>query len=545
MSFVKPCLWIALLGAAPSFAQEPQRPITVALLPLDSRPVCTQMPRMMAEIAGVRFLMPPAENLGRFTQAGDYGALTAWLYRSSDEADALIVSADMLCYGGLVPSRESGVTVKDAMERLAILKRIKTSHPNLPIFLFAGIMRAAPTATREAATWRLDLANYLYKKDKAAATGNKDAHAEAALHYTKIPKDALQKYLDTRHRNFKVLQAMLSLAQNKTVDFLIYGQDDAEPYGPQRLERKRLLEGIHKFGLDDRAMLSGGIDQIACTLLARVLSQDEGLTPTLQVVWADDNGKRDVPPNEGQTVERALYSQITACGGRIATPTEDSDFTLYVNTPKRSEKDFQKLKEQFTAEIEAGRRVALVDLNLKLGQGDEALIRYLLESRLGTRLMAYSGWNTASNTIGTAIPHAIVYAIARRDSHLKVADREMAQQLFLLTRFASEYGYDNYIRPLAYDFAKEDLKGAKEEISGEKLLQLQRFVDKHTRKMLETFFKLGFKGTVIPGGLDGYPQVLQDLADVRVSLPWPRAYEVSINFSFSTTPPVLEPPKEK
>ena len=80
--------------------------LRIALVPLDDRPVCLQYPTMMAPLAHAEVVAPPIELLGRFTTPGDTDAIARWLRAQDWRAfDALIVSTDMLAYGGLVASR--------------------------------------------------------------------------------------------------------------------------------------------------------------------------------------------------------------------------------------------------------------------------------------------------------------------------------------------------------------------------------------------------------------------------------------------------------
>ncbi|MBN9344954.1 MAG: DUF4127 family protein, partial [Devosia sp.] len=79
----------------------------IALLPLDERPVNVRLPADVAAIAGASLALPPRETLPDLRKAGRADELGAWLEAASDAADALVVSTDMLCYGGLIASRTS------------------------------------------------------------------------------------------------------------------------------------------------------------------------------------------------------------------------------------------------------------------------------------------------------------------------------------------------------------------------------------------------------------------------------------------------------
>ncbi|GMV37807.1 MAG: hypothetical protein AMXMBFR61_23150 [Fimbriimonadales bacterium] len=510
----------------------------IALLPLDSRPACTQMPVMMGQIAGVSVLAPPEAMLGVFRTPGKCDELAVWLRETSRSGvDAIIVSADMLCYGGLVPSRTDAVSQAKAEQRLELLQAIRADRPDLPIYVFSTIMRTAPTATKDAAPWRMELAKYLYYQDQYRATGSKGAATKAREHLVKVPKGELEKYERTRERNAKVQRHLVRLLKEGAIDFLIFGQDDAEPYGPHRLERASLKALLEREGIAGKAMICGGIDQTACVLLARALVRAERLTPRIWVQWSSESGKAVVAPNEGQTTEQAVQMQVFGAGARPAASKDEADVVLSINSYGRSAEDLAEFQRTLRDDLAAGRLVALADLNLDAGgTADPALVRFLLESKLCGYLAGYAGWNTVSNTLGTALPQAIVYWLALRDPQLDPRARELSQRAFILQRLAGEYGYHNYIRPQAYAYLTNDLKGRKEEVHGEDLVLLTRFVAKHTAKMLESFFRIGFLGTKVASDGTNRWDILTELVDVSIDLPWPRAYEVRISFGFATSP---------
>ena len=135
--------------------------LRIALVPLDDRPVCLQYPTMMAPLAHAEVVAPPVEMLGRFTTTADTDAIARWL-RAQDwrTFDALIVSTDMLVYGGLVASRVHAVDVDTALRRLDVIDEVRKAHATLPIYGFSVIMRLAPTADGVNEAWRETLARW-------------------------------------------------------------------------------------------------------------------------------------------------------------------------------------------------------------------------------------------------------------------------------------------------------------------------------------------------------------------------------------------------
>ena len=78
----------------------------VALVPLDDRPQCLQDLVLLGEVADAEVITLPRVVLGRFLKTGDGAAIARWLDGLDlTTLDAVVVSTDMLAYGGLMGSR--------------------------------------------------------------------------------------------------------------------------------------------------------------------------------------------------------------------------------------------------------------------------------------------------------------------------------------------------------------------------------------------------------------------------------------------------------
>src|ERR1039457_190873 len=104
MPFLRSAVIAALLClvAAPAVGA----PVRIAFIPMDDRPATAQFPQATAAICGVHLEMPPPQLLGHFTKPGDADAIGQWLLSLDTQGlSAVVVSSDMLAYGGLVASR--------------------------------------------------------------------------------------------------------------------------------------------------------------------------------------------------------------------------------------------------------------------------------------------------------------------------------------------------------------------------------------------------------------------------------------------------------
>ena len=108
----------------------------IALVPLDSRPCNYRFPVKLARNAGCEIIVPPPEAMDHYTNPADTAKIMNWLLEISEDCDFLIVSADMLAYGGLIASRTSNTSMEDARCNLLLLEKIKKEKPGIKIYLF-------------------------------------------------------------------------------------------------------------------------------------------------------------------------------------------------------------------------------------------------------------------------------------------------------------------------------------------------------------------------------------------------------------------------
>ena len=178
--------------------------------------------------------------------------------------------------------------------------------------------------------------------------------------------------------------------------------------------------------------------------------------------------------------------------------------------------------------------MAVADINFdKQGSADSRLISELWRQQQAENLLAFAGWNTAGNTVGTAISHSNVYLLAKRTG-TEPLEREKSQRMFLLHRLVNDYGYHKYVRPAAYKMIEDVPGGAREEAYGPAFLRLQDWVSRNTRSLLQKYFREQFEERWFDA--EGVRYKIAALKDVNVSLPWPRAFEVRIDFDFVVQP---------
>jgi hypothetical protein len=159
---------------------------------------------------------------------------------------------------------------------------------------------------------------------------------------------------------------------------------------------------------------------------------------------------------------------------------------------------------------------------------DPRLFEALTQNHRAPKLLSYAGWNTAGNTVGTSIPAANMVVLGRR-SHTGAVDREVAREEFLLHRLVNDFAYHTYTRPAAYSLISSIQRGgSRDEIYGDDYTTVSRFVSKNLKGYLDRYFEEQFQGEDIE--VDGKKMKLFALDGETIWLPWPRAYEVRIEF---------------
>jgi len=547
----------------------------IPILPLDDRAVNYECLQMLGEAAGFAVRLPPKAWLGTPWRVGDTPRLHDWLLEQAPHADALIVAVDTLGYGGLVNSRRSTDSLETVMARLACLREIKLAQPQTTLLAFNVLMRITRgnDAEEEKAYWadygaRIFRLSYL--EDRAAMAVGAAAEAEeiAALR-REIPPELLEDFLAGRARNHAVNRTMIDWAAAGVFDYLIIPQDDTVDYGWNIAESRRLRRYVSEIGAAQRVSIYPGTDETAMLLLARYAARRAGFTPRVRLRYSGSTSDQVITAYEDRPMTEMVKAHLGPLAG-VVSDAPDADIVLYLNAPaevqgngpeqwalalsdaqiaalpaasqaalaayRQQSNGAATLREMFTvrrdlpefvrslrAEVEAGRTCAVVDVAF-VNAGDLALGELLEQMPALSQLAAYGGWNTAGNTLGCVLAHAVI----RHVQKLRGATPEAlaAHVRFLFLRLVED---DLFMGRLRTQIAVEDLPALGLPITlgsvGEHAETVRAIVERKLSAAATQLAQARFVGQCVQAVNTAI--VLDSLALTDVDLPWGRLFDLT------------------
>lgn len=539
----------------------------VLYVPLDDRPCNAKFPLLLARMVDFELIMPPLELLGESRQGGQPKRIADWLLQRRGPIDCAIVSLDMLAYGGLVPSRTMSVPLTTALERLDVLARLRELYPDMAIYAFNTIMRLSISAVGpETAQYWEAMRRYQELAWRVSHRGEDEFAAQVAELEASIPPEIMSDYRAARARNHQVNLRAVEETATHTIDFLALLQEDAAPWGPHLDEQARLRERIATHGIEDRVMIYPGADEAGMTLLARFIHRHMLKTPSVRVLYSSPEGADRIATFEDRPIRETVEAQVAVVGAQLAGDDEEPDLVLAVSTPAegkradyargiardRRQREIRALLSQ-AAQIDP-QRLALADVAFPNG-ADEALMRELRHSDLPLhRLLSFAAWNTAGNSLGSALAHGTLRLIALQDKGAfdlaqlladispmrylellnSLIDSERAHVEFLFGRFVDDWLYQSRVRPEVTDKVVSLMRASVFDL-GSSYQQIERLVAQELAAAagdLWTDHFLAQETVQIGIGQSRSSLVLDALEETRVRLPWRRMFEVDLDFRF-------------
>jgi len=375
----------------------------------------------------IQIIVPEKAILGDKKTPARSGDIEKFLIGNVPDCDCIILSIDMLVYGGLIPSRLHFLKKEEALSRLEILKKIKQINPKVKIYAFNCIMRTPQYDSNDEepdyyAKYGYALFRRKYLLDYRARNNGLEEHLLAELAKIRIPQEIISDYENRRTFNEFINMEVVNYLKTGLLDFLVIPQDDSSPYGYTAISQKNVINEIKKKNLDMKVMIYPGADEVSLSLLTRAWHDYKGIEPKVYPFYASVLGPSIVPLYEDRPMFESLKSHIRVCRTKLVTSPQEADFILAINCPGKIPQDtydeefdisYTSCRNllDFVLQIkdytETGKKVAVCDSAYCNG-GDIQFIRYLDDLDILDKLISYAGWNTNCNTLGTTLAQACI-----------------------------------------------------------------------------------------------------------------------------------------
>lgn len=500
----------------------------ILFIPHDNRPTSCEQTAAVVRKLGYEVVMPDKQLLGGLGKTGDTEALWKWTSENAPGAKAAVIATDSLLYGGLVASRKHEIPAWQLQRRTARLQELRAQNPSLKLYAFASLMRTPRTGEAsggEDPDYFLQYGSQIFRytalMDKTEIEGlTPDEDSELSGLADEIPPEVLDDWLGRRQRNLTATKALMNQVRQGIIDYLLIGKDDNAPLSQTHREARWLLN----YGQDlpkSKFQLVAGIDEFAMLLLARAVNDDQRIVPKVNIQFNTGKGGNTVPTYSDERAADTIREELLVAGATAVDQPELADYVLLVNTspdgltgeanhvqPGEGHLLNNGLDRDGTSYflgkvrsmLQSGYKVGIADIAFTNGS-DNALMNHLQQDGLLFRLRAYSGWNTATNSMGFALGQGM----------LSVRLSQSDCQSLLLTRYLDDWAYQANVRT---DMANKIAQMSDPSI----YLYLGHYepsMAAETATRLQRFAQLHLPAEVLP-------------AKLQVSFPWHRMFIADI-----------------
>lgn len=550
---------------------------TIAVIPLDDRAVNYECLALLGQAAGSRMIMPPKAWLGTPWRTGQMERLGAWLREVAPGADALIVALDTLGYGGLVDSRRSTASLETVLARLHLLRELKDAQPDLTILAYSVLMRVTRgnDAEEEKPYWGLYGARIFRMsviEDRVTmAVATAAERAELAALRDAVPAEFVADYRQGRARNHAVNRAMIEWAAAGVFDYLIIPQDDTVDYGWNIAEGRALRRLVQQLGVTARVSIYPGADETDMLLLARYAAGRAGLHPKVWLRLSGSTAAQVITAYEDRPLTELVKAHLGPLGGILVDAPEAADLLLYVNAPAEVQgngpdqyalllrddelaalpeparqavlayrgqpsiadtlrelytvrRDLPEFVRSLAAALAADHSCAVVDVAY-VNAGDLALGELLASQVELSQLAAYAGWNTAGNSLGSALAQVVIRHLQRL--HGTTADALAAHARLLFLRLVEDYLFMGRLRTQIM-LEELPLLGATPNMAnlGQHAEPVRVMAEARLRAAAQSLAVRAFVGRTLTAR--DARLTIADLGVARLDMPWQRLFDITL-----------------
>jgi len=480
--------------------------LKITVLPLDSRPCNHSWVRKFSDLADIELAIIPEEDSGNLHEGLNFSQYEEWLLTETKNSDYLILSVDGLVSGGLIQARQAKMEMEEALRRLSLLFKIKNQNTNIKILAFDTIMRTSISTTdfNSRVYWEKmnEFSRLTGKLHYENDEGTKD---ELDQLLAEIPSEIVLTYLKARQKKHEINFKLCEMVEEGILDLLILLQEDSMKQGMQRIESDKLMNFVRQKRLEDKIMLYNGTDEATVVLLAKALLENKGLSPKVNILLSDERIKAKIMPFEDRELEKNYTNLMNVIGlESVSYKKADYILAIYSEADNHYDLDLESTKlimpdisrkfydfvVNVNQSIRAKKQVQFVDLLYPNGGSWDVISAFDY-----TKFLGYSAWNTASNSLGSALATIAVSAYANR-----------SMKSFLYERIIDDCLYQTYSR---------------REVNVMLLKDYVNIYDLNDLQAKEALF-------LIKDNLKSLVKKYLEV-DFNITLPWARTFEIDID----------------
>ncbi len=503
----------------------------ILLIPLDSRPPCTQFVQQLASIANITIIMPPKDLLDNYLTPARKVELQIWLKNNISEADAVILSIDMLSDGGLLASRMSNRRTSDILMPINLIKSLHQQFPKTDFYAFSIIPRLLIADNSNQTAYQTLMKEFSILQDEIYTFENPLDIQRMQSIMQNIPLNIINQYLYKYQINYQVNLNLIGLVEQEVLKGLIIGQDDGHPFGIANIQKQKLKHYVStNMKLKDKVFITRGTDEVALTQLGHILMKNNKSRPRIYVQYSYPQAANIIMPFMPHSVDSTVQEKISIVHGIQVDDPATADFILFIHIASSQAPITAVLEaaEQIKTYIQTGQRIVIVDLAEDFTDKN-TLLPALLNNRVPLlQLTGYAGWNTTSNSIGTAVTQGAIFTYSQKTNSYN-QNRLIVYKnvIFSLSRMIDDWYYQKKVQPSINMMLKQN------SVNPYLLNQYYEAANRLIANKMEDQTKILLRNIKnqpfqIPGDPTETKYILTDLK-LNTRLPWKRTFEIKLN----------------
>ncbi|MCI2109853.1 MAG: DUF4127 family protein [Acidaminococcaceae bacterium] len=496
----------------------------LATLPLDSRPPCSDFTSQMGALAGMKVQLPPLWLMDHNLVPAQKDLLKIWLSDILPQADGAIIATDLLSYGGLLHTRVKPLTPWQENNFLDYLTDLRIANPTQYFYVYSIIPRLLVSDQIIPDAWyQWHLMQWATSMDKKLEGLPYDKKQYEELQ-GEIPMDIKWKYLQLYKFNNDFNEKLAQTAEENSFNQLVIGQDDAQSFGLPNHNRLAIEKLLSSLPGKNNYHVTQGADELGMLAVAKIFSQKNNYIPKIFVAYSTPQVQNMVLHFVPGPLSQLVADKINLLGGIQTGKPENADFILFIHCGNENTQDFSTIGTN-VKKLMTIKPVAVVDLSLNY-DAKECILPQLIADKVPLpQLISYAGWNSASNSIGTALAQSVIVTGQRAILPQKELPYLYAQNLkFTCARFLDDWAYQRKVRSKVGEF--QEING----INADNTLPYTELVENYINRELAFY-----KNFLLFSNLRRFPfyqdntgaYYLQDL-NYKATLPWDRFFEIRL-----------------